>query len=391
MTSFLDANINRFQRYTLFIGIAGLLLTAVGVFTHPRQFFISYLFGYLFWLGLTLGCFAITMLHHLTGGRWGYPTRRFLEAGFSVLPVMSVLFIPVLLGISDLYPWAAHAAAKHDEILQKQAAYMNRWAFVGRAIFFFVLWNVMVICLRKWSLEQDRSPDPEPMRKLRYLSGLGMVIFPLTATFAYVDWILSTEPHWYSTMFAVIVLIGQILTAFSFCVILLSIFGKQQPLAAVLNRTHYHHLGNLLLTFVLFWTYVSFGQLLIIYAGNLPREINWYLHRITGGWVYLVGTLGLLHFFLPFVLLLFRTVKQHVSRLTAIATVLFLAHILNVYWMIAPSFYPSGVSVHWTDFTAFGGIGGIWITVFLSRLKSAPLLPQHDPGQQFAFSYAHAH
>jgi hypothetical protein len=391
MNSLLRSNISRKQRFALLIGIAGLLLMGVGFITNRDQIFISYLFGYLFWLGLSLGCFLITMIHHLTGGRWGYPTRRFLEAGFSVLPLMTLLFIPILFGIPDLYPWARHDVVIHDEILRKKHAYLNIWAFAARAAFFFVLWNVFAFYLRKWSLEQDRTSDATPTRKLRTLSGPGAVIFPLTATFAYVDWIMSTEQHWYSTLFAITVLIGQILTAYCFCVILLTLFRKQEPLASVVNRTHYHHLGNLLLTFVLFWTYVCFGQLLIIYAGNLPHEIDWYLHRIAGGWAYVVATVALFHFFLPFILLLFRMVKQHVRRLTAIAVALFLAHILNVYWLIAPSFHPKGIFVSWTDFAALAGIGGIWMAVFLWRLKSAPLLPQQDPGEQFALPYAHAH
>jgi len=390
MNSALASKLNRIQWLALALGIVFLICTALGLAVHRQQFFISYLCACLFWLGPTLGCFSVAMIHYLTGGRWGYPTRRFLEAGYSALPIMTILFIPVLLGLHDLFPWARPDVVLQDETLQKKASYMNVSAFIGRWIFLFALWNVMARCLRKWSLQQDQTSDPSPTRKLRALSGPGIVIFPLTATFAYVDWILSTEKHWYSIMFAVIVLIGQILTAYSFCVIVLTLFREEQPLKDVISRTHYHHLGNLLLTFVLFWTYVSFGQLLIIYAGNLPREIDWYLHRIAGGWVYVVGILGLLHFFLPFILLLFRNIKQHVNSLTVVAVVLFVTHIVDVYWQVSPSFHSKGVSISWMDFSAFLGLGGIWLAVFLFHLKSAPLLPQNDPGEQFAFMYAHA-
>ncbi len=391
MNSLLRSRLERNQRLFLVMGILSLGLCSAALFKDRKQFFTSYFFGYLFWLGLTLGCFSITLIHHLTGGRWGYPTRRFLEAGFGVLPVMTLLFIPILFGLPYLFPWAQVDLVAKDETLEKQHAYLNTWGFVARAFLVFSLWNVMAWCLRRWSLEQDRTPEPGPTRKLRTLSGPGIVLFVLSATFAYVDWILSTESHWYSTMFPVIVLIGQILTGYCFAVIVLALFRKQEPLYSVISRTHYHHLGNLLLTFVLFWTYVCFGQLLIIYAGNLPREIKWYLHRIAGSWVWIPIWLGLFHFFLPFFLLLFRTVKTHVATLTTIAVVLFVSHALNVYWLLAPSFHPNGIAIHWSDFAAFFGMGGIWIGNFLAALKSAPLLPQQDPGEQFAFAYGHAH
>src|SRR2546421_7507486 len=192
-------------------------------------------------------------------------------------------------------------------------------------------------------------------------------------------------------MFAVIVVIGQILITYAFAIILMTLFRKQEPLAAVVTTKHYHDLGNLLLTFVLFWTYVSFGQLLVIYSGNLPREIGWYLHRIAGNWIYLVGALALFHFFLPFFVLLFRTTKQHVAPLTIVASIVLLAHIVDIYWLVIPSYCQQGVRITWQDLAAFFGGGGIWLAPFLAHLKSAPLLPQHARGKQFAFSYVHAH
>jgi len=391
MNSTLRSRLNRIQVIAFAIGVLAVACCLYGAFTTTHQFFTSYLFGYLFWLGLALGCFSVTMIHHLTGGRWGYPTRRILEAGMGTLPLMAILFIPFFFGLSDLFPWARPDELARDETLLRKHDYMNTWAFGVRAIFFLALWNLMAWYLRKWSLEQDQTPDAAPTRKLRSLSGPGIVVFPLTATFAYVDWVMSTEAHWYSTMFAVIVLIGQILIAYSFAVILMTLFKTREPLAGIVTTTHYHHLGNLLLTFVMFWTYVSFGQLLIIYSGNLPREIDWYRHRIAGNWIWVVGVLGLFHFFLPFFLLLFRTIKRHVAPLVVIAGILFVAHIVDVYWMVTPSFHQSGIHISWLDLAAFIGVGGIWTAAFLAQLKSAPLLPQHDPGQQFAFSYARAH
>lgn len=385
------ARLNHVQRVSLLLGIVGVLACILGAFIQTHRFFISYLFGYLFWLGLTLGCLTVTMIHNLTGGRWGYPLRRFLEAGFSTLPVMALLFVPIFFGLRTLYPWARPEEAAIDEVIRSRGFYMTTWAFTLRAVFYFALWTGIAWFLRKWSLEQDTVSEAAPTRRLRTLSGLGIVLFPLTATFAYVDWVMSTEKAWFSTMFGVIVLIGQILITFAFGVILLTVFRRQEVISKVVTRTHYHHLGNLLLAFVMFWTYVSFGQLLIIYSGNLPGEIVWYLHRIAGDWKWIIALLALFHFFVPFFLLLFRSVKQHVLPLTTLAAVLFGAHIAELYWLITPSYFPDGIHLHWLDFATWIGIGGIWLALFLAQLKSAPLLPQHDPGELFAFSYAHAH
>ncbi len=387
MSEELRSAINRTQLAALVIGLVALGGTAFGAFANRPQFFFSYLFGFLFWLQLSLGCFLVTMIHQLTGGRWGYPTRRFLEAGFMVLPVMLLLFIPVFFGLHQLYPWARPEDLASEKVLQERHVYQNNWAFIARAIFFLAVWSWMAWCLRRWSLAQDTTADAAPTRKARALSGAGIVIYGLLATFAFVDWIMSLERHWYSTMFAVIVIIGQILVAYAFSVVMLTLFKEEPPLATVVTKTHYHHLGNLLLTFVLFWTYVSFGQLLIIYSGDLPHEIDWYLHRIATSWKVVVAALGLFHFFLPFFLLLFRGVKKRVVALTTMAGMLFVVHVVDTYWLVLPTLHQQGVAVNWLDFTAPIGIGGIWLAVFLAFLKSAPLLPQQDPGLQFAFRY----
>ena len=389
MNETLLARLNRAQRLALVIGIVALGLTGFGAFLQPEQCSFSYLFACLFWLGLTLGCFLVTMIHELTGGRWGYPTRRFLEAGFMALPLMLILFLPLLLGVRWLYPWARPEEVAADPVLSQRHAYQNFGAFVARLLVFFGIAIWMASRLRQWSLQQDAITDAEPTRKARKLSGIGVVLYPVMGTFVYVDWIMSLEKHWYSTMFPVIIFAGQVLTAYAFSVIMVTFFKTGEPIGVVVRKTHYHQLGNLLLTFVLFWTYVSFGQLLVIYSGDLPHEIDWYLHRIAGSWKIVLAALALFHFFLPFFLLLFRTTKQHVVPLTTLAALLFTMHIVDAYWLVMPALHKTGVAVSWMDFTAPIGVGGVWVAYFLSRLKAAPLLPQQDPGMQFAFVYAH--
>jgi len=371
------------------VGVLALGLSALGALSNPKQFFFSYLFAWFFWAGLSFGCFIVIMIHQLTGGRWGYPTRRFLEAGFMVLPLMLLLFIPVLFGLRHLYPWAQPSELAADPVLQHRQSYLNQSAFIIRALLFFVATILMASRLRRWSLAQDTTAEAGPTRKARTLSGPGIVFYSIFATFVYVDWIMSLEKKWHSTMFAVILLIGQILIAYAFSVLMLTLFRRLEPLAAIVTKTHYHHLGNLLLTFVLFWTYISFGQLLIVYAGDLPTEIDWYLHRIAGSWKWIISILALLHFFVPFFLLLFRGIKKHAAALTIIAGAIFIMHIVDAYWLVMPSLHHHGIALSWLDLTTPIGFGAIWFGFFLARLKAAALVPQNDPGMQFAFVYGH--
>ncbi|MDQ6632194.1 MAG: hypothetical protein M3Y82_10645 [Verrucomicrobiota bacterium] len=371
------SKINRAQRVSFVVGILFLVLCGVGVVFSPHEFFISYLISFVFWFGLTLGCFHAAMIHYLTGGHWGNVTRRFLEAGFMTLPVMAIFFIPILFGLHDLYAWARPEAVAANKMLQQKAVYENFTGFLIRAIFVFGIWVLIATRLRKWSLQQDATGETASTIKLRTLSGPGIVIVPLTATFAVVDWVMSIEPAWFSTVFAVILFAGQILITFAFVILLLAWFQSQLPFREAITPKHFLDLGNLLLAFVMFWTYVAFSQFLIVYSGNQPHEIGWYLHRIAGSWKWLVCFIGLFHFFIPFFVLLFRAAKKNVRALATVALLIFLVNALEIFWTIAPTFYPSGIKIHWTDFTAWFGIGGIWLAIFAANLKRHPLLAQN--------------
>jgi hypothetical protein len=222
---------------------------------------------------------------------------------------------------------------------------------------------------------------------MRILSGPGLIIYTLTVAFGYIDWVMSLEPDWVSTMFPIIICAGQVLIAFAFITLLLAWFKDEEPISKVTTVTPFHHLGNLLLSFVIFWTYVCFGQLLIIWSGNLPNEISWYLHRIAGNWKWVVGFLAAFHFFFPFFLLLFRTTKRHVRALATLAAIIFAAHIVNIFWFIAPAFSPTGIQVNWLDFAALFGVGGLWVAIFIAMLKRGPLLPQNDPRIEYPLAH----
>jgi hypothetical protein len=321
----------------------------------------------------------VAMLHNLTGGRWGFVTRRFLESAFGTLPMMALLFIPLFFGLRQLYPWAHPELVSTSEVLRNKHLYMSPALYCVRTAVFFGIWIWIATSLRRSSLRQDETEDPEPTRRMRRLSGPGIVIYAVTATFAYVDWVMSLEADWYSTMFAVLVIIGQMLSAFAFMILLLAFFGKDEPLATILTGAHFHHLSNLLLAFVMMWTYMAFSQLLIIWSGNLPHEIGWYIHRSAGTWRWIVVLLALFHFAVPFFLLLFRQIKRKLPFLTAIAATVFAMHLVDVFWLVAPSFYHGGITITWLNIVAPVGIGGLWLAAFGFYLKRAEFLPRNDP------------
>ena len=347
-----------------------------------KQFFISYLFSYLFWFGLAMGCLYAAMLERLTGGQWGIATRRIFEAGFMTLPLMALLFFPVVLGLKELYPWTHHSEVLVNPMLQRKALYLNIPAFICRAVVYFIMWLAMARSLRRWSLQQDSSSDPSPSLRARILSGPGIVIAPLIGTFAFVDWVMSLNPEWSSTIFPLIVIIGQFLTAISFATVLAVNLRQRPDFMPAATTKAFHDLGNLVLAFVMFWAYISFAQYLIIYCANVPRETSWYLQRIHGSWLWFINLLALFHFFVPFWLLLFRGSKKNPGRLRVIAGLVFTAHILEVFWLVTPVLHPGGFHISIWDLVLFLAIGGLWLALFARNLRRHALLPQNNPSME---------
>jgi hypothetical protein len=371
---------DRVQQRALVVGAAGVVLCGVGVFSNPTQFFRSYLLAYLFWLSIPLGCLAILMLHHLVGGAWGAMIRRVLESGTRTLPLLVLLFVPLLFGVHELYLWARPEVVANDPLLQRKTPYLNIPFFILRSAFYFVVWLAVSYLLNKWSLTQDRSGADPFERRMRLLSGPGLVLYVLTATFAYVDWMMSLEPHWFSTIYGILVIVGQLLATLAFAVVVAALLVDAPPLSDVMSPAHFHDLGNLVLAFVMVWAYMAISQFLIIWSGNLPEEITWYLHRTQGGWEWVGLALILFYFALPFLLLLSRGIKQRVPLLAWVAAAILGMHVVDVFWLVVPAFQPTGFAVHWMDGAALMGIGGIWIAVFVWQLKGRPLLPVYDPG-----------
>jgi len=379
----ITAQIGRWQRNSLLVGVAGVLLGVVAFLIDREQFLRSYLFAYLYWTGMALGCLAILLMHHVVGGKWGMLIRRLCEAGARTLPFMAVLLIPILLGMTTLYAWTRPEAA-HDANIQSKAAYLNVPFFIGRAIFYFAIWFLYSHLLSKWSAAQDRSGDERLIGKMRALSAPGLVVFTITTTFAFIDWIMSLEPHWFSTIYGAMFMIGEMVESFAFVIALMIILSKMSPLREYVTPQHIHDLGNMLFAFMVLWAYLSFSQFLIIWAGNLPEEIPWYLSRLRGGWGWVALTIVIFHFAVPFALLLFRGVKRREDRLFRVCLLMIVIRLVDVYWITEPAFYGQRLRIHWMDFVTPFAVGGLWLAVFFWQLKSRPLLPVGDPRLQGA-------
>ena len=369
------------QRRALLIGIGAMAISLIGWFMDPSQFYRSWLVGYLYWLAFPLGAFGFVCLHNMTGGGWGFVIRRVLESAAGTTPLMLLFFVPVVLGLTDLYEWADPAIVAADPILQYKAPFLNVPFFLARATLYFAIWIVVTQLVVRWSRQQDEGTEPRPnlTRRLQLLSGAGLPIYALTVSFATIDWGMTLEPHWFSTIYGLLFVVGQGLSTLAFSIIMLRKLAGREPLAGVVRRGHFHDLGNLMLAFVMLWAYMSFSQYLIIWSGNLPEEISWYLNRSAGGWQYFAPILMGFHFALPFLLLLARRRKQSAEVLARIAVWVLLLRFVDIFWLIAPAFSPREFHVHWLDLTIPLAIGGIWLALFLHRLGSWSLVPTNDP------------
>jgi hypothetical protein len=382
----LQSRFEQLQQRALVVGVGSLLLGGLGWWLNPAQFFYSYLVAYLFWLGIALGCLAVVMLRHLVRGVWGIVIQRLLESATRTLPLMALLFVPLLFGLGDLYTWAQPATVASDELLQHKMPYLNVPFFLLRLIGYFVVWITVAYFLNRWSLQHDRIPDRvtgRPLRRrLQLLSGPGLVLYAITITFAAVDWVMSLEPYWFSTIYGMIFIVGQGLMALAFATVAVAFLAAFEPFREVLTPAHWHDLGNLLLAFVMLWAYMAFSQFLIIWSGNLTEEIPWYLHRIQGGWEWVGLLLLVFHFALPFLLLLSRDAKRQARILATVAGSLLLMQWVELLWLVMPALHPSALTFHWLDVTIPIGIGGVWLAVFVWHLQRRPLLPLHEPRLQ---------
>jgi hypothetical protein len=389
----------KFGRLIVPLGAAGaicLIGAAILGRWNPDEGFRSYLFAYVYWFVIPLGCLCILMLHHLVGGWWGLPIRRLAEAGTRTLPLTALTFIPVLLGMNRLYSWlydrGQFNTTDNDKINYAfKLQYLTHNGFIGRAIVYFAIWIALMVLFNMFSSHQDQSGADGTKFALRMegLAGPGIILTVFAITFASVDWVMSLEPKWFSTMFGFIITVVGLLTAMSLMVTVLSRIADDEPIVYIGTPQLFNDLGNLLLAFTMLWAYMSFSQLLIIWAGNMKDEIPWYMSRAFGSWGALAAILIVFHFAVPFLVLLQRMVKRNLRRLRYLTIWMMFISALDVYWLVMPSFYPQGIHFAITDVLAFVGLGGLWLAFFFYQYGRMPVLPLNDP--RFEGALAHEH
>ncbi len=374
--------LRRYQAPLLLAGAAGLLVCAgIGAFVpgDATQFFASYLIAYMFCLGITLGCLALGMVHQLSGGAWGVVLRRPIGAASRALPLLTLLFLPVLLGMQHLYTWTRPDVVAADEALRHKQLYLNIPLFVARAALYFLVWNTVSYTLNRLSLRQDRTGDPAIARRMQRVSAAGLVLYGLTITFASFDWLMSLAPDWYSTIYGVIVIGGQGLSAMAFLILAITWLSRRPPLDTIISADHFHDAGNLTLAFVMLWAYFAFSQYLIIWAGNLPKEISWYQHRLQTSWRAIGIALVLFHFAVPFLVLLSRRVKRQAAALARVAALLLVARVIDLFWLVSPEFHPDRIFVSVLDVLLPLSMFALWLGVVVWQLRGRAILPVHDP------------
>jgi hypothetical protein len=387
--SFNPPNMSDVQKRSLIAGIVFLVVLAAGAFINPGEFFQAYLIGWTFWTGIAVGSLALLMLQHLTGGGWGLVIRRSLEAATRTLPLMAVLFIPVLIGAHSIYhEWMDPAEVAKHPAVQSKASYLNLPFFTVRFVIYFGVWIALAFFLNKWSLAQDRTADNRYTKNMRVLSGGGMVALIFSVSFASIDWYMSIEPDWFSTIYGFIFVAAWSLSALAFVIAVMARLAREEPMRRIVAPLHFHDLGKLLLALVMLWAYFAFSQFLIIWSGNLPEEITWYLKRIYGGWGALIITIGILHFFAPFLFLLSRGIKRDPGKLVLVAVLVLVMRSVDLLWMLAPAFQHR----MWIlmDVAALIGFGGLWLAFFTWQLGKRPLIPINDPQFESTLEQMHA-
>jgi hypothetical protein len=388
----LRGRLDRLQSVALLAGGIGLALCLAAGLIWPHRLLASYLAAFLFWVGLALGCVGLTMLHHLVGGQWGLPIRRPLEAGAMTLVPLAFLFLPLAANLPVLYPWANPELVRSDPELAHTGAYLNVSFFLVRAAIDFALWIGFAVLLNRWSRAQDGDPDPAPSYRLQRASGPGLALLFLTSTFAAVDWGMSLEPRWFSTIYGAMLVVGMALSTLALMIVAALLLARDRPMSEVATPSRMHDLGNLLLAFVMLWAYMSFSQYLIVWSGDLAEETPWYLRRSRGGWEWVALLLIGFHFFLPFFVLLFRESKRQSGLLFRVAWLVLGMHLIDQIWLVIPASPDStGPRIPWEDLplilAATAGIGGIWVAAFVRQLKGALLIPLHDPHLRAALQH----
>jgi hypothetical protein len=376
-------SLGRLQNLALAAGVIGLVGGAIlGLQSSSQaQFFYSYLVGFLLILGFSLGSLGLLMLQHLTGGHWGIIIRRPLEAATRNLWLVFVLFIPIIFGMKHLYSaWLDAEKLKEEPLSAYQQTYLTHNGFIWRAVIYFAVWITLMLIFNHWSKQQDvNQQDRALRRRLKMLAGPGIILYVFAMSFAAIDWVMSITPHWASTIYGFLFVVGQLISSMALMICIVVLLSRSKPMDGILQERHLHALGKFLLAFVMLWAYFGFSQLLIIWAGNQPEEITFYRTRLYGGWGVVAVIVLVFHFFVPFFLLLSRDLKRNPHLLPKVAVWLILMRWVDLFWMTRPEFSKDHVVLSILDVLLPVGLIGIWLFLFIVNLKQQPLLPLGEP------------
>ena len=395
--------INRWRTVSLGIGGIALIIWSVGVYFNTEQALRSWLLGFIFWGGIGIGSLGVLMLQYLTGGAWGLVIRRTVEAGSRTLPIIILLFIPLAIGVytKNVYEWT-HLPPDDPAMLQR-GIFMTPWFWIVRSVIYFAIWGVMVYLLNKWGADQDKTETVEDSRLLleraSRFSGPSMVVYSLMVTFAVVDWIMTLDPHWFSTIWGLLFVAGWGLSCFCFVVAILANLSDKAPMNGIVGKRHFHDLGKLMLALVMVWAYFNFSQFLIIWSGNLPEETTFFLTRMAGGWGYVGIVFIVFHFAFPFLVLLQQDFKRKARWLASLAVFILFMRVVDMYYQIGPTPRLTGgletasllASISWLDFVAPIAVGGIWLWWFFGELMKRPMVPARDPYFEEAIAHGKGH
>jgi hypothetical protein len=384
------AIIGRMGRSSLIVGVVAWVALVICAFIFPHGWLLflrSWLCAFLFWLGMTLGSLVLLMLQYTSGGNWGRVGRRFWEASASLIPLMFLSWLPIAICMKYLYPWATMS---HEEVVkelgQKGLIYLTSFGFWFRGIIYFLGWYALYLFLRRWSDREEAGlTTPAQFVRVQNVSGAGIVFYAFTITFGSIDWAMSLDPKWWSTVWGMIFMVGEVLTAFCFTIWLLVKLAPIEPISKMFKIDYLHDFGKLMFAFVILWAYVSFSQWLIIWSGNELLEIRWYVMRLRDGWQYIGTLLIFVHFCFPFALLLSRSLKRQGSKIVKIALLLLVMRFIDLFWFTAPNFYGESGQPRFggTDVAMYVlapiALGGIWLWAFFLQLSKRSLMPVNDP------------
>ena len=370
---------NRIPVIAAVFALLGAVACAILGAGNPKQFFFSWLVSFLFFLSLALGGLFFVLIQYAVQGGWGIVLRRIGETIFATIPVMAALFLPVVLGLHDLFEWAHPGAAEHDALLRWKAPYLNVPFFLIRAALYFVIWSFIAILYYRGSRGQDVTGDPAVSARLRRLAGPAIIVLALTQTFASIDWIMSLTPHWYSTIFGVYFFAGSFVGFIALLSVVVVAMRGAGLLETVITAEHLHDIGKLLFAFTAFWAYIAFSQFFLMWYANLPEETIWYKARIEGSWMQVSLLLMAGHFVVPFFYLMGRAVKRKGTTLAVGGAWLLAMHFVDLYWQIMPTLHPEGLRPSVLDVAAFLAIGGCFVAAASWLMRRQALVPLRDP------------